>query len=1034
MSVYPSNSDQIFRTSGVTSGERFAANDYIEPWDLEPPIPDVPDWEFEEAAENLREFYNMSPTQFVESTILMPNPETRSLEPFSFKDRPYLRRVYNTPSKRTLYMCGRQVEKSKVEFEPILSADGQLIPIKDIQVGDQVACLETFERELGDELGMGADSTTSQVLWKSKRYKKPCVRITTRQGHVSAMATTHPVRTWNGYTDAGDLVAKVRGKSRGSKIAVVRHAGEFPGEEQPSARVRITGFMIGDGSCSRTLGFHSKSHALLDDFHRALEERGMSYTPSLDKRSGSMTLRLPQYKAVEVYDWFDEDGLRGTDSYTKFVPDWVFRLSREQTALFLNRLWSTDGHVKMNSETKWSIEYCSMSERLIRQVQSLLWKFGIPSSVRKNWLNIYKERGEEVYSYILRLATQEGIRTFVREIGALGRIECHEMEPWEENNNRDTYPPEVTELVREIYNAVGPTKGDRTLRSCGIERLPRREYLLTRDKLQTYVDFFRGDERYDQRKVDLLDAHINSDIYWDEVEEIEDIGDQWCYDIAVADHHNFISGGMFTHNSTTLGNKAIALSALIPHFRVLYVSPSNTQTKEFSKTRLKEILETCPDLKTWFPDRLTDNVYEKKAINRSQITLRYAFLNADRVRGLSADYIAIDEFQDILLENIPVIEESASHSPFKFFSYSGTPKSLDNPIQYYWHNFSTQNEWVVPCEHHGVPNNPGSWHWNVLGEKNIGKEGVICDRCGKPLNVQHSMAQWVRTNTPDEKYDTFEGFRIPQLMVPWMEWSNILTKYEQYSRAKFFNECLGISFDSGQRPLTQQDLIDNCDPNASMSKEYIARIRQEMTGPIYAGIDWGQDSTNSYTILTLGTYLRGYFTIFWAHRFQGQESDTRTQMQKIKRIINAFNVKRVGVDYGGGHWPNDELLKTFGSQRIVRYQYSTPSVYAEWKTDLARYLVHKHEVMGKVFTAIKRKNVFRFPRWKEFSSPYGADMLSIFSEYNERTHMTEYKRSPNTTDDTFHSLVYCFMASMIDYPRPDILTPSQSVDSQMGWS
>ena len=58
-------------------------------------------------------------------------------------------------------------------------------------------------------------------------------------------------------------------------------------------------------------------------------------------------------------------------------------------------------------------------------------------------------------------------------------------------------------------------------------------------------------------------------------------------------------------------------------------------------------------------------------------------------------------------------------------------------------------------------------------------------------------------------------------------------------------------------------------------------------------------------------------------------------------------------------------------------------------------------------------------------------MLAIFSEYNERTRNTEYKKSPNTTDDTFHSLVLCFLASMIDNPRPDVLVPNQAIDRKI---
>ena len=490
--------------------------------------------------------------------------------------------------------------------------------------------------------------------------------------------------------------------------------------------------------------------------------------------------------------------------------------------------------------------------------------------------------------------------------------------------------------------------------------------------------------------------------------------------------------GRQVEKSTTLANKMLAYSCLIPHFKTLYVSPSSTQTKEFSKTRIKEMQETCPDLRTWFPSTLTDNILEKKAINRSQITLRYAFLNADRCRGLSADLIALDEFQDLLLDNIPVIEEAASHSAFKWFIYSGTPKSLDNPIQHYWENYSTKNEWAVPCERHGFANDPSTWHWNILGEANIGLKSLICDKCGHAINPQHPLAQWVKTGNPSDNYDIYEGFRVPQLMVPWMDWKNILTKYNQYPRPRFFNEVLGFSFDSGQRPLTQTDMIDNCDATLEMSAESLQKFIQTHRGHrLYAGIDWGADSSNSYTVLTIATYVQGVFTVLFMHRFSGPEAEPKEQIAKIKKLIEVFNVTRVGVDYGGGLWPNDELLRAFGSQRIVRYQYSSPKTLLSYDTDKGRYMVHRSEIMSVVFNAIKRRNVFRFPNWQEFQSPCGADFLAIFSEYNERRRITEFKKSPNTTDDAFHSFVFCFMASLVDHPRVDLIIPNAKVDRQL---
>jgi hypothetical protein len=50
-------------------------------------------------------------------------------------------------------------------------------------------------------------------------------------------------------------------------------------------------------------------------------------------------------------------------------------------------------------------------------------------------------------------------------------------------------------------------------------------------------------------------------------------------------------------------------------------------------------------------------------------------------------------------------------------------------------------------------------------------------------------------------------------------------------------------------------------------------------------------------------------------------------------------------------------------------------------------------------------------------------MLNIFSEYSEQLRQNIYKKSPNATDDTFHSILLCFLASMIRHPRPDVISP-----------
>ena len=484
-----------------------------------------------------------------------------------------------------------------------------------------------------------------------------------------------------------------------------------------------------------------------------------------------------------------------------------------------------------------------------------------------------------------------------------------------------------------------------------------------------------------------------------------------------------------TEKSTTLGNKTLAYSAINMAFRTLFVSATAQQAQVFSVDRVKDPLELSPELKQLTDSKLNQNVFFKQFRNRSQIRIRYAFLSADRTRGIPADMINIDEIQDIITENIPVIEQCASHSYWKIFCYSGTPKSLDNTIEVYWADFSTQNEWAVPCERHGVPKDPSTWHWNILGSRNIGKKGLICARCGNPISARHPSAMWVSmqpVNANNMNRVTFEGYRIPQIMVPWVDWSEVLTAREHYPTVQFNNEVLGLSYDSGARPLTRAQVKAICREDIHFTD--VEENARKCNGHVFAGLDWGTGESSSFTVLTLGGYMRHGFQIFFMHRFTGDDLEPRLQLDKIVKILVKVNFTIIGADYGGGFDRNDWLMRNFGPQRLFKFAYSAqPKQKVKWQPQLGRFILHRTEVMSDIFNALKAKKIW-LPNWEETVSPHGEDLLNIFSEYNNQLRMIQYKNSPGKPDDTFHSILYCILASMLIKPRPDLLIPTSATD------
>lgn len=504
--------------------------------------------------------------------------------------------------------------------------------------------------------------------------------------------------------------------------------------------------------------------------------------------------------------------------------------------------------------------------------------------------------------------------------------------------------------------------------------------------------------------------------------------------------------GRQCEKSTFVGNRILTYCCMHIGFHALYVTPTMQQTKTFRNDRIKAAIDTSDVLKKWINSGVQDNVFLQQFINHSKVTLRYAFLSADRCRGIAGvDCIIIDEIQDILHDNIGIIEQTAfaGKDKFKIFIYSGTPKSLDNPIEKYWTEQSSQNEWAIPCWRHSYfnGNTVVKGFWNIVTDDlNIDPKGLICTKCKEVINPRDPACHWVSLNPSvyqnDKIKHPYEGYHIPQVISPRCDWDKVIQDYHFSPRQQFFNEVLGLSYDSGDKPLTRQDMVDNCADNLSLRtlsyKEddnsiYGQSDIMKMIGdrPIYAGIDWSGGSEKSATVINLATYLQHqghwFYVPFYWKRFGGVDSDPKIQIEKIKEIIARWKVQFVGCDYGGGYWPNDELTRKFGASRIWKYQYSNPKIKVKWEPGLKRFIVHRSETMSDLFNAIKRRDIFRFPRWSEFEKPFGEDFLNISSEFNEQRNCIVYQKNINGTDDSFHSLLVGFLASFHQHPRHDVL-------------
>jgi len=239
----------------------------------------------------------------------------------------------------------------------------------------------------------------------------------------------------------------------------------------------------------------------------------------------------------------------GHGSHTKFVPDAVYRLPKEQVALFLNRLFATDGSVWWAKPGYGRISYSSVSKALITGVQHLLLRFGINAQVRKRAV---KYKAERRTSYELEIMNAPDIRTFAREIGILGK-DAALMELVERVKDtgvgyaRDTLPIEVWDVVLDAtgfqsWRSVSAAVARPLPHNWHVhKRAPRRETTALLGQVLTDFD---------------LATHAESDIYWDEIVSIEYAGEEQVYDLTVPGDHNFVAADIFVHNTALALNFA----------------------------------------------------------------------------------------------------------------------------------------------------------------------------------------------------------------------------------------------------------------------------------------------------------------------------------------------------------------------------------------------------------------------------------------------------------------------------------------------
>jgi replicative DNA helicase len=244
-----------------------------------------------------------------------------------------------------------------------------------------------------------------------------------------------------------------------------------------------------------------------------------------------------------------QHGIWGKRSEHKSVPAAIFGLGQQQIARFLSVLFGCDGYVHQ-SERLSHVGYCTISERLAHDVQHLLLRFGIVSTIRELPRKVYEGTGKVARE--VRVTDQASLMAFCSRVGACGKQEA--VARMAERLSRTRARSYGDCLPDGIWDRVRRAKGDRPWSELSVAtgRPANHNWhvgsrALSRHLLAEIAPWSADPE---------LEALAASDVWWDEIISIDPIGPQETYDLTVPEHENFVADDLVVHNSALVINVA----------------------------------------------------------------------------------------------------------------------------------------------------------------------------------------------------------------------------------------------------------------------------------------------------------------------------------------------------------------------------------------------------------------------------------------------------------------------------------------------
>ena len=330
--------------------------------------------------------------------------------------------------------------KCKVFGEYITLTNGSIYKVEDLI--DKSFEIYSVDKDLNQKVSLA---------YATNNGEKESLEIITNSGKAIRATNNHPIIS----TNTNFKKSKKRNSRNldycwknleelkiGDYILTVEDSPYEGKEFLEDYKVKLLAYLIGDACSSNNIVSTQNPGKVLDEFTQCIksfdcilqstdykgETNGLGYRV-VNKNIEETASFNPIIKFLKENNFFDKN------SFEKFLPQIVYQLNNKQLALFLSRLYTTDGWTcirksKRNNTSNYiskvgEIGYSSVSKKLCEDIQRLLLRFGIVAKLRKKKTTCTdKKKKKYSFAYSLDIHDSAMIIKFVDKIGIFGKEEA----------------------------------------------------------------------------------------------------------------------------------------------------------------------------------------------------------------------------------------------------------------------------------------------------------------------------------------------------------------------------------------------------------------------------------------------------------------------------------------------------------------------------------------------------------------------------------------------------------------------------------